>query len=276
MLGTLAEDQVTQYAQDGYLFPIDVFSKTQAADYRAQLESVEADNKDNVEAIDCIRSNPNFVLPFIDDITRHPSIADAVASILGPDLIVYSSSFFTKQPNSPHYVSWHQDLHYWGLEEDDQVTAWLALSPATRQSGCMRFVPGSHTSVVEHRDTYHQENLLTRGQELAVDVDEADAVDAELAPGQMSLHHGRLFHASHANSTDDRRIGLAIRYIKTSMRQGIGARQSATLARGKDDFNHFDLIGRPRGIMDPRDVERLRQNNAIKNAVLYRETETAT
>ena len=117
-------------------------------------------------------------------------------------------------------MTWHQDLTYWGLDDMDEVTAWVALSPSTTESGCMRFVPGSHKrSLVEHVDTFADDNLLTRGQEIAVDVDESAAADVELRPGQASLHHGHLFHSSGPNTTPDRRIGAAIRYITPSMQQ---------------------------------------------------------
>ena len=139
-------------------------------------------------------------------------LVEAVKPILGPDLMVWSSGLFI-EANTPHVVSWHQDLTYWGLSEVDEITAWVALSPSNLDSGCMRFVPGSHKrQLVDHRDTFDPNNLLTRGQEIAVDIDDADGVDVILETGQASLHHGHLFHSSGPNTTGDRRIGSAIRY----------------------------------------------------------------
>ena len=123
-------------------------------------------------------------------------------------------------------------------------------------SGAMRFVPGSHREIVDHRDTFHDDNLLTRGQEIAVEVDGADAITAELAPGEMSIHHGRLFHASYPNGTDERRIGLAIRYIPTRMTQIDGASMSATLVRGEDRHGHFELAASGTGLLSSEDVAR--------------------
>jgi hypothetical protein len=100
----------------------------------------------------------------------------------------------------------------------------------------MKFVAGTHRSQVRHEDTFDQNNLLTRGQEIAVNVDEEKAVFVELKPGQASLHHALLFHGSEPNRSDDRRIGLAIRYIPTHLKQAVGQKDWATLVRGKDSY----------------------------------------
>src|SRR5207244_3017600 len=115
-----------------------------------------------------------------------------------------------------------------------------AMSPANRVSGCMKFVAGTHKEQVKHEDTFDQNNLLTRGQEIAVKVDEDKAVYVELKPGQASLHHVLLFHGSEPNRSDDRRIGLAVRYIPTHLKQAVGQRDWATLVRGKDTYRHFE------------------------------------
>lgn len=265
---TLVED----YARDGFVYPIRVFSETRAAAYRARLEQAEEIARGLEDGEYLFREYANIGLDFVGQIMTDPAVTDPVAAILGEDLLALGSSFFIKEPRTPAYVSWHQDLHYWGLEGDDEVTAWIALSPATRASGAMRFVPGSHTEVVAHRDTFHQDNLLTRGQEIAVEVDEEDAITAELAPGEMSIHHGRLFHASDPNITDDRRIGLAIRYIPTRMTQVGGADMCVTLCRGHDRFGNFELADSGDGLLLPEDVARHREISERRRKVLYRET----
>lgn len=260
------------YARDGFVFPIRVFSEEQAAAYRARLEDAEEIARGIEDGDYLFREYANLVLDFVGQIMTDPAVTDPVAAILGEDLLALGSSFFTKEPKTPAYVSWHQDLHYWGLEGDDEVTAWIALSPATRASGAMRFVPGSHTEIVAHNDTFHHDNLLTRGQELAVEVDEEDAIDVELAPGEMSIHHGRLFHASDPNTTDDRRIGLAIRYIPTRMTQIGGADMCVTLCRGQDRHGHFELAESGTGLLLPGDVARHREISERRRKVLYRQT----
>ncbi len=257
------------YARDGFYFPIDVMAADQAARYRAQLEAIEAEIHDDIDKRRALRRHSSLVLPFVDEIARLPTVLDPVEAILGPNILILDSPFFIKEANSPHFVAWHQDLHYWGLDKEDEVTAWIALSPATKQSGCMRFVSGSHRQVVDHNDTYDEKNLLTRGQELAVEVDEADAVDGELQPGQMSIHHGRAFHASNPNTTNDRRIGLALRFISPEMRQADGSKGVAVLVRGEDTHGHFELASPPKGAFDHQAMQQHQRAADIRNAALF-------
>jgi ectoine hydroxylase-related dioxygenase (phytanoyl-CoA dioxygenase family) len=134
----------------------------------------------------------------------------------------------------------------------------------------MRFVPGSHRRVVDHRDTFDERNLLTRGQEIAVQVDDREAVDVVLAPGQLSLHHGRVFHASDPNTSDDRRIGLAIRYIATRMRTAEDAPMAAMLVRGEDRHGHFQLSEPPSGTMEPADLARYEALAGLRTKAMFK------
>src|SRR5262249_27997687 len=144
------------------------------------------------------------------------------------------------------YVSWHQDLTYWGLEPADIVTAWIALSESTLENGAMRVIPGSHTlEVLPHTDTFAPENLLSRGQEIRVDVDAAQPGALQLAPSDSAPHHGKRVHGSEPNPSDKRGIGLAVRYIPPYVRQTVGMIDSATLVRGSDRYRHFRAERRP-------------------------------
>lgn len=257
-----------EYKRDGYYFPLQAMSTAEASDYRRQLEDSEEKYQSDLRFKKAVRRYPNLVLPFVDEICRRPEITDAVAEILGPDLLVLDCPFFIKEANSTSFVSWHQDLHYWGLQGEQEVTAWVALSTASSASGCMRFVAGSHHSQVEHADTYADDNLLTRGQEINVKVDESTATDVELAPGQASLHHGQVFHASHPNQTDERRIGLAIRYVATEMQQSPGGEMAAMLVRGEDRHGNFKHCKRPSGLMQEQDIEHWQSIANARNSVM--------
>ena len=263
--GSLSQAQLERYREDGFLFRLPVLSAQQAREYRNRYEISEERISDRPELAVCLKTNSQYVLPLTGELIRNPTILDAVESILGPDLLAWSTTFWIKEAHAEEHVTWHQDLHYWGLSADDEVTAWLALTPATVDNGCMRFVAGSHHQPVEHRDTFADNNLLSRGQEISKPVDEADATHIELDCGQMSLHHGRLFHASAPNRTDDRRIGVAIRYIKPSMRQVVGRQDYAWLVRGQDSYEHFLSPPPPRGDLEPAAIER---HLAIHNSQL--------
>jgi ectoine hydroxylase-related dioxygenase (phytanoyl-CoA dioxygenase family) len=236
-----------QYLESGYLFPVDALDPSEAAAYRADLEALER-RLDGARVGNKAQLNlAHVIFRFADELVRNPRILDVVESILGPDILVWGSTFFIKEPHTESYVSWHQDLRYWGLDDENGlVSAWLALSPITRANGCMRFVPGSHKGeMVEHNDTFDGDNFLTRGQEAAVEIDE-DAIDyVALEPGQASFHHGKLLHASGPNRSDERRIGFAINYIAPHVRQTVAKEDFGMLVRGEDRYGHFGHVPAP-------------------------------
>ena len=234
----LSDAQIRQYHEQGYLSPIRVLTPERAAAYRGQLEAAEAANGGPFQG--AMKQKPHLLFTWLDELAREDAVLDAVEGVIGPDILCWASGFFTKEAHDPSYVSWHQDLTYWGLEPADIVTAWVALSPSTPESGCMRVVPGSHKQdVIPHTETFAEHNLLSRGQEIQVEVDERQAADVILQPGEMSLHHVKLIHGSGANRADHRRIGFAIRYVPTNVRQTAGAEDSAMLVRGVDRYHHF-------------------------------------
>lgn len=255
MAGALDAAQIEAYHRDGFLCPIDILPAGDVAASRAALEALERDYQGRLpRSVDAyLRSSTYLASDVPLGVARDPRVLDCVESILGPDIMLWSCEYFIKEARTEKIVSWHQDLTYWGMDgSDHEVTAWVALSPATRASGCMRFVPGSHRqTIVPHADTFAEDNLLSRGQEIAVEVDEGAAVAAELQPGQMSLHHGRLFHASGPNTSDDRRIGLVIRYIRPDT-PSTGARPDyAMLLRGADRLRTRINVAPPPGSFTP-------------------------
>jgi len=258
------------YNRDGYVFPLQAMPASRAAEHRAMLESVETMYSGDVMATKILMGAASVVLPFVSEITRLPSLLGPVKAILGDDVLLMGANFFIKEPATPAFISWHQDLTYWGYEGASEVTAWVALTAASRENGCMRFVPGTHRrKIVDHRDTFENTNMLSRGQEIAVDVNEADAVDVTLDPGEMSLHHGHLFHASGPNTSTDRRIGLALRYVSPSMRQQSGQATFAHLVSGTDRYGHFQLLESPTNVMADSDVAAAKQALAIQEEIGY-------
>ena len=266
----LTDAQIAQYREQGFLSPVRVMSEAEALALRAKLETIEDAMGGPLRGD--LRHKTHLLFPFLAELVRHPQILDAIEDLLGPDILCWSSNFFIKEAADPAFVSWHQDSTYWGLSAPDVATAWVALTPSTAENGAMAMVPGSHRfDQMPHRDTFHRHNLLTRGQEIAVEVDEAKAVVLNLLPGEMSLHHVRTVHGSAPNPTLDRRIGFAIRYIPTRLRQ-LEGEDSATLVRGADRFHHFAHEPRPKIDMDP-EMLALHREIAERNAkILYRGT----
>lgn len=250
MTKALSAAEVAAYHEKGIHFPVRALPEAEAAG----LASRFLDNPEPIKGR--LNQKPHLLFPWIDSLVRSPRILDAVEDVLGPDIWCWGSQFFAKPAGDPSYTSWHQDGTYWGLSSHDVVTAWVALTPSTRQSGCLQVVPGTHHEQVAHQDKFDDTNMLSRGQEIAVTVDPATVVDVELAPGEMSLHHVLLFHGSERNRATHPRIGLAIRYIATHVHQRSPERESATLVRGRDTYGHFDPETPPEAAMHPEAVAR--------------------
>ena len=248
MTKRLGPEAVAQYRRDGFHFPVRVLSAPEARSYRDRLEAAERAAGGPLAGDR--RHKVHLLYTWANELARHPAILDAVEDVIGPDILCWSTTFFTKEAHSPSFVSWHQDATYWGLSTDDVITAWVAFADAPVESGAMKFWPGSHLhNQLEHRDTFDQNNLLTRGQEIAVDVPDGAGVDVTLKAGEMSLHHVLLAHGSGPNTTGDRRIGYAIRYIPPHVRQ-LKVRDSAMLVRGRDSHGNFDPEPEPKADLD--------------------------
>lgn len=248
MTRRLTAGEIARYRNDGFHFPVRVMSSEEAGAYRHRLEDHERATGGPIAGN--MRHKVHLLFTWANDLARHPAILDAVEDLIGPDILCWSSTFFIKEARSPSFVSWHQDATYWGLSTDEVVTAWVAFADAPVESGAMRFWPGSHLrKQLEHRDTFDENNLLSRGQEIAVDVPEGAGVDVPLKAGEMSLHHVLLAHASGPNTTGDRRIGFALRYIPPHVRQ-LKVRDSATLVRGRDPYGNFDAEPAPVADLD--------------------------
>jgi len=268
--GGLTPEAVAQYHSAGFFYPWPVLSRAEVNALRGKLEAHEQATGHPLAGHQ--RHKAHLLFPWFWDLIFHPRIVDAVEDLLGPNLLCWSTSFFVKEAHDPSFVSWHQDATYWGLSQPDVVTAWLALSPNTVASGAMRVMPGSHHTQIAHRDTFDTHNLLTRGQEVTVAVDAAKAVDLVLAPGEISLHHVLLVYGSEPNQSDDRRIGFAIRYVPTYVRQVAGARDSAVLVRGVDAYHHFEAEQPPAYDFAPEAIAHHRAVTGAQAQTLYRGT----
>jgi len=188
------------------------------------------------------RLKPYLLFQWAADLVRHPAILDSLETLVGPDILVFHTTVWFKEPHSKKAVPWHQDATYFGLSPFEHVTAWVALTPSTEEMGCVQIVPGSQTQgQLRHADKPNTDLMLSRGQTLAKKVDERDAVNLIMKPGDVSFHHTLAVHRSQPNNTDQPRIGIGISYIPTRVRHVGETRLSATLVRGTDNYGHFDL-----------------------------------
>jgi len=265
----LTKLQIEQYHDEGFISPIRVISEQEALSIKDELEQVEKEFPEEINSES--RNNLHLSFAFLDALAHNKIIVDAIEDLIGPDISLWASVMFIKEPSSKQYVSWHQDATYMGLDSLDFPTPWIALSPSNIETGCMTMIAGSHkTKIQNHEDTFAENNILTRGQVIQ-DVDESKAVDLILQPGEMSIHHGAVIHGSQPNNSNQRRIGFSLQsYMPNNVKQIVG-RNFWTHVRGqKRQDDDGMLLDRPRFNMDPNTVAQRKIANENLSEILYK------
>ena len=246
----LTEQQIEAFHRDGGLAPIRMLTPAEAAECRRRFDALEETIGD--EAQSRFRIKAHLPFPWLTALIHHPVLLDAIEDLIGPDLMVWGTSFFTKGARDRRFISWHQDSTYYGLEPPESVTAWIAFSDSTLESGCMRFIPGSHKGegILPHVNTYDPDNLLSRGQTIE-NVDESRAKPLAVRAGEFSIHHNKTIHASDPNRSDDARIGFTVHFAPAHVRQAQFDGATATVVRGEDRFGHWQPDPVPARDFDP-------------------------
>jgi non-heme Fe2+,alpha-ketoglutarate-dependent halogenase len=257
MAGSLTQAQVEHFRREGYAFPFDAIPAAEAASYVAKLDSYDAILGE--EAQKQLKIKAHVAAPWIVALARNKNILDAVESVIGPDILLFGTSMFSKKARDVRFVSWHQDAAYYGLDPQQEVTCWVGLTDADTENGCMRVMPGSHLGAdAVHDETYDPQNMLGRGQTIR-GIDDSKAVYMPVKAGQFSMHHERTIHGSMPNPSARRRVGISFFYMPTHVRSTIG-RRTATLVRGTDKYGHWDPEPMPKTDLDPVCMEFLRQS----------------
>jgi hypothetical protein len=245
----LSKEQVIFYKRHGYLSPVDAIGPEKASYYRRKLEETEAAFGPITEGQRLTK--PHLLFKWAADLVREPAILDIVEDVIGPDIMVYQLSIFSKPANSPKFINWHQDSTYFSLRPDEQVAAWVALSDASVEAGCMEVIPGSQVlGQLSHEDQVSANNMLSHGQTIVEAIDDKTTDFMALHPGQLSLHHTHLVHRSGPNVSNDRRIGFGISYVPAYCRCTSDIRVSASLVRGVDRYGHFEPEPQPKSDYD--------------------------
>ena len=267
----LTSNQLKQYEDEGFVSPINVFSKDKAKEIRNEIEMIESKMPEELE--NSGRYNAHLISPLLDEVTHNSNILDAVQSLIGENILVCGTTLFIKNPKEKGFVSYHQDAKYIGLEPHNWVTAWVAVTDSNEENGCMRMWSGSHKdNLKEHDQKFNEGNLLTRGQTVK-NVPKQETTPLILEAGQMSLHHPTVVHGSELNKSNDRRIGFVIQsYIGTNVKQVIG-KNSVQLARGIDKFNYHEKIGRPHKLLDKKDIKIKKQENDNLQKIFYNDSD---
>jgi ectoine hydroxylase-related dioxygenase (phytanoyl-CoA dioxygenase family) len=264
----LSSNQLKQYEDEGFVSPINIFSKDKAKEIRNEIEMIENQMPEELE--NSGRYNAHLISPLLDEVTHNSNILDAVQSLIGENILVCGTTLFIKNAYEKGFVSYHQDAKYIGLEPHNWVTAWVAITDSNEENGCMRMWSGSHKdNLKDHDQKFNEGNLLTRGQTVK-NVPKKKTTPLILNAGQMSLHHPTVVHGSELNKSNDRRIGFVIQsYIGTEVKQVLG-KNSVQLARGVDKFNYHEKIGRPQKLLNEKDIQLKKQENDNLQEIFYK------
>ncbi len=263
----LNSDQLRQYNEKGYVAPIDALSKKEANEVREELEFIEKKWPNELDGLG--RNYVHLISPVFNKVCYNSKILDAVESIIGKNILICGTTLFIKNPNEKGFVSFHQDAKYIGLEPHNWVTAWVAITDANEENGCMRMWVGSHkANLKNHNQKFDENNLLTRGQTVEnVPINETKPVI--LKAGQMSLHHPTVVHGSGLNKSNDRRIGFVIQsYIGTNVDQVLG-KMYVQQARGDDQFKYHEHVETTKELMSQSGIKIRKKANDELSKIFY-------
>lgn len=248
----ITKEQQSQYLYDGFLFPNRVLTPHEAADCLVRLEQMEAKIGSPLPKADMKWRGAAYVYsPWVNHLVRHPRILDLVEDVIGPDILVFWSTFFIKEPGTPHFTAWHQDSTYFGLDPFDHVTAWVALSDATKEMGCMDVISArGKPRQMKHSAARLPNSINGAGQVIVEPLDESDIATMSLQAGEASLHNTLCCHSSAPNRSTNRRVGLGISYVPAHVRPTGSFRMPALLVRGENRYGHYDLLPDPVAELD--------------------------
>jgi hypothetical protein len=236
--------------RDGLFFPIGVLSAEEALLYRRECDLLEESLGGNPKTVEVRQMHLHF--PWAYALATSPRILDAVEAVLGPNLIIWATELFAKRPQDPSVgIAWHRDKDYMGFDSCRVVTAWVALSRCTEANGAVMAIPRPDRA---HAPQFSKATRRAEAGRL-----ESLATRVLLEPGQMSLHDSDILHGSRPNLSPMKRVGFAIRFVDPVVLPRHG-RPEAVLARGRDDYAHFDLRGPPVFVDGATALEGLRRS----------------
>ena len=257
----LTRVEIDSFREQGFLPGIDVFGEAECDAFRSRVEAFEQARPEAVGWAFDIKTN--LLFDWVYELSRDARLLDPIEDLIGPDVLLTNSIFRIKEPGSATFYGWHQDAARIRVEPGF-VLAFVSISEATPDNGCLRVIPGSQREVRPFGLVGYAHRQVARVRE----VDESDAVDMVLAKGQVGLLHCNTIHGSGPNRSPGRRIGLINDYTPPFARQSTGM-GSGQLVRGTDRWSHFADEPVPVGACTGEDVlARRRILNAYPENVL--------
>jgi non-haem Fe2+, alpha-ketoglutarate-dependent halogenase len=259
MTNKLSRQQLTQYEHQGIVFPIKALSSEEIAYFNSEFETITKNCGLQRRLADL-----HLFFEWAYRLVTHDAVLDAVQDVLGGDILVYGTVVFYKPPQDSGYASWHQDSVYSDLHLTPSISAWIAFTKSDSANGCMRVIPKSHKQgLLNHINVGNESNLLRRGEQVATVVNEAEALDVALQPGEMSLHHSTIVHGSKPNTSSGPRIGFIVRFVTDQI---TNRARPMLRVRGKADCSHLILAEPPLGTDQCTAFEAWREFSAAQSS----------
>ena len=257
----LTVEQVNHYNENGFLFPVDVFTMQEAEAIFAKYQETERQAGEELQARFRVKSHLPF--PWLCDIIRNEKLVDAVADIIGPNVMCWGSSFFSKNAHDPRFISWHTDSFYYAFEPAETLSAWVSFNNSTKLAGCVQYIPGTHKLPPPVHEFKPEPNNFAGAGQTVVGVDESKAVFAELKAGQVVFHHESVIHGSGPNNADHPRVGFVIHYCAPHVRETRFEGVTAMLVRGRDTHGFWKPEPTPKVDFDPECIEHMLETRAL-------------
>ncbi len=239
-----------QLKQDGYTGPVSVLTAEEAAAGRSAYFAAIGQSEDSPGPTGARPGGFNLRHKWAHDLSVHEKVLDYVEMALGPDVVLWASVFWYKEPHNTKYIPWHQDASYWPMEPRINLTAWIALGPTFPENGCLRLIPGSHKEWLDDEYRPLDKNAaFSQGLE-PEQVDEASAVDMVMEPGEVTFFSEATLHGSNANRSDVPRLGYSLRFTTPEVKFDVDGLKEHRIdylartfqARGEDRYHYNDSI----------------------------------
>ena len=234
----LRSEQIKQYNEQGYLMPFNGLDQEETRELRAFFDGVLAAYIELGKSSYAI-STAHMRFARVYQLVQHPRIVDAVADLLGPNVVCWGSHFFCKMPHDGKRVPWHQDSTYWPLSPTKTVTVWLAIDDADPENANMKFIPRSHLhGLIDYDETQDANTVLDLAVRNPHSYGDGEVND-QLKAGHFSMHSDLLLHGSEANESNRRRCGLTIRYAAADVTTWYDWHKKGFVVRGENVGGHW-------------------------------------
>ena len=229
----LTSDQIDFFNAHGYLAGLRVLNEQQISVLRAELAQLMDCHHPGHDLFYEFHANESSdpsttlfhalggwrIAPAFHDLLWHPAVLMPAAQLLGGSVRFWHDQLFCKPAHHGGVVAWHQDYSYWTRTEPmAHLSCWIGLDEATRDNGCLQYIPGSHrwkllpiTGLANNMTAIA--SVLSEEQKA-----QFKSVAVELQAGECSFHHPLMVHGSYENRSLGPRRGAVINMFRDGVR----------------------------------------------------------